>query len=150
MNEEKTPSRIFDLDSSLASLREGQAADKRIVNVRRDTLLSGWTKIAPLLDAAVGRVNVVLAKHGYTGIDMDAPNFNSVDESSYGAPGSIPGINYGDLLVVLSDEMILYVNANCGGHWSEGHAIAVQDATVERIAEALAAVAKDLITEEPA
>jgi hypothetical protein len=96
---------------------------------------------------AIERVNAVLHKHGYAGIEMAAPQFH---QNSYGAEGRMAGINHGDLLVVLASDMILYVTANHGGHWSESHPIPAQDASVVLIAHAIAKVAKRLVAEQPA
>jgi hypothetical protein len=46
--------------------------------------------------------------------------------------------------------MVLYVNANRCGHWCDGHAIPIHDASVVLIAHAIAKVAKQLIAEQPA
>lgn len=144
------PNSLEELDQMLGSLRQDEADEQHTEETRRGVLLSGWNDVAPLIDNALGQVNAVLTKHGYNSIELAAPQFNNTDASTYGAEGHIPGINYGNLLIVLSDEMILHVNDNCGGHWSEGHKVPLKHATVEGIASSIADVAKWLIAEEPA
>jgi hypothetical protein len=140
---------LADLDTVLQRLRAQEVAEFRAAASQRESLLSGWSQVAPLLNDAVGRVNAVLTKHGYRGIEMAAPQFNQSTRDSYGAEGRIPGVNSADLLVVLSADMVLYLNANCGGHCSEGHKVPLQGATVDAISDALAEIARWLIAEEP-
>ena len=152
MAEDKNPkpNSLRELDHMIRGLREVGSEERRAEPDPRAPLLSEWDRIAPFLAEAVERVNAALQKHGYAAIEMAAPQFNQSDGDLFGAEGHIPGINHGDLLVVLSSDMIVYVNANRGGHWSEGHPIPVQDASVVLIAHAIAKVATLLIAEQPA
>jgi hypothetical protein len=152
MAEDKNPKpdSLRELNHMIRGLRDVGAEERRAKHDARAPLLSTWDRIAPLLAEAVERVNAALQMHSYAGIEMAAPQFNRSDGPSYGAEGRIPGINHGDLVVALSSDMVLYVNANRCGHWSDGHSIPIHDASVVLIAHAIAKVAKQLIAEQPA
>ena len=152
MAEDKNPKpdSLRELGNMLRGIREVDAAECRAKRDPRAPLLSGWDRIAPLLAEAVEQVNAILRKHGYTGVEMAAaPQFNQ-NGNLYGAEGRLLGINKGDLFVVLSSDMILYVSSDRGGRRSECHSIPFQDASVVLIAHAIAKVAKWLIVEQPA
>src|SRR5258706_7733694 len=88
----------------------------------------------------------VLARHGYIEeLEMTAPNFSESHGLSYGAECRL--LDTGNsMLIVLSDD-VLYINANMGGHWWEGHQIPAATATTEAIASSIAEVTKWLITD---